>query len=739
MRILLILALAQTAAGTTVVLTRDGAAVERGEVCRFQALDRENPFRRWLASQEVTCVAAGSQIEFPRGLWNVFARAGTDAVSAAPLLIDGDRAPATLSLTLEAAASIAGTGGVIYAPRRGSAFPVPGPVPANEELWLFVLEKSAPVAVVPIAALAPGVDRSVDARGGGSSSIIGWLQLTDDDRAAVASASGLLLPGVRAISGVETRSADSLPPLPLLHGAFVRVPNVAAGSAELRVEGRGWIPYRQKVNVNPGVTIVANPLLVRAAATLTVHWSTLDDLPALDRGLGACKETDSDPKLEIRISRCEALDSETCSPIREEKVEHMLGSVTLDELLPGNYRAELRFGKLPPISATTRVGPLQLRDLRLLATYFDLYGSVTHGGAPLGEDVQIQFPAGTGFAPAETEEYRAVLREPFREDAQITVAACDGSPRAIVLADGWVRRSTRFNIDIPANELAIHVSDTFTQEALSGATVRLEAMSADTPRRPVFNTTLKTDGEGNLVMKAVPVREIRLMVHRAGYERKSIEPFTMPKSDTHTVDVQLVPLRGTCGKVVSDRPFDGGVIVWFSPAGMETERADVAEDGTFAYENWHPPEETVTVVSRSHPLWVSRMPVFDRRAAIQLRFPIAPVRGVDVWMTGTVPANRRTHVGIVIGDVRVPQPVLAQHQILRGDSPVMRGAGTQRFHDLLATGPIEVLLGPTVEEVGYLPRGMDLFALPRFAEVPRQRLWAEGATAVIFAAPPGVP
>jgi hypothetical protein len=67
------------------------------EICRFAALDPENPFRRWLHSQEVLCADARAPVAVPSGMWNVFARPD-GMVSAAPMLIEGDSARATIAV-----------------------------------------------------------------------------------------------------------------------------------------------------------------------------------------------------------------------------------------------------------------------------------------------------------------------------------------------------------------------------------------------------------------------------------------------------------------------------------------------------------------------------------------------------------------------------------------------------------------------------------------------------------------
>jgi hypothetical protein len=723
---------------------RPVAAAQPGEICRFRALDAENPFRRWLGSQQVTCIPAGAPLEFEEGLWNVFARA-EGAVSAAPLLIDGAAAIPEIAPELGPGATVApllpeGHGGVIYAPRRGSAFPVDGAkvtVPADEPLWLFVLQKSVPVAVLSIPPLAPRTERQVDGRSGGPASIVGWLQVPDADRAALAKASGVSTPAIRAGS----REAEPLPPLALLHGAFYRVRDVAPGNAEVRLEGRGWVPDRRVVRVQSGVSVASVPLRLRATGTLIVHWNTHDNLAALDRWFGSCDTDEDAPQLVIAVSKCatprsgESFDETKCAPIREEQVGTLFGSFTFDDVVPGMYRAEMRFGKLPPADAIASVGPLRVADLRVIASYERVSGSVTRGGEPLGEEVSLEFPTGSGFAPEETDEYHAVLSSPILEsEEQIRVEACDGSPRAVVLTDQPMRHGARYNVDIPANELIIRVTDTFTGEMLRGAKVELEAFSVLRLHRVVYTATETADGRGLVVWRGVPIRRLHIRVSHTGYEKRMIQPFTMPEKGKHEIDAQLVPMRGSRGKIVSTVPFVNGSVLWYSRDGSRTESAELAEDGTFIYGNRHAADETMAVVSASHPLWVLRSPETDRRDSMTLRYPDALPVAFDVWLGTAAPPAESRHVGVVIGGVRIPQPALVQHQDLRDDQNYLRGAGPLHIRDLLATGPIDVLLGPAVEEGAGRGRPLDLFALDQFADVPRQRL-EPGTTDVVFTEP----
>ncbi|HEX7154417.1 MAG TPA: carboxypeptidase-like regulatory domain-containing protein, partial [Thermoanaerobaculia bacterium] len=705
--------------------------VQAAEICRFAAADAENPFRRWLNSQEVTCVAAGAPVSLPKGQWNVFVRTA-DAISPAPLLLEGEGvvnvdapvAPAaTLSVALGAEES-----GVVYAPRLGSAFPVDGArmlVPADQPLWLIVVGKRAPVAVIPVAPIPPGTTRSLDTRSGAPPAILGWLQVPEAEREAIPTATGLASPTVRAGS----READPLPKPALLHGAFYRLAGVEPGVAELQLGGRGWLPDRRAVKVQPqaAVSVAPAPLLLRAAGTLVVNWSSDQDLYELDQSIGACD--DQEPaRIMISIAKCTNVRGEDCTPVREEQVQDRDGSMGFDDVAPGVYRAEMRYGKLPPVTGMATVRPLGVSDLRMYASYFTVYGSVTRGGEPLHRDVVIEFTGGIGFASEEKDEYIAVFRPPpIGTEAQITVRPCDGTPKAVVLTDERMRPRARFDIDIPDNELTVQVVDTFTREALPGARVTLDAIAVLRPR-VVYTIAGTTDAEGKIVWPGIPVRELRLTVTHAGYEKRPVPTFSLTKSETRSVEVQLVPLRGSRGRIVSALPFGRAAVAWYSPTGAETERAELAPDGTFVYSRMHGPEETMAVVSASHPLWVLRAPTIERRQTINLVFPNAPVAAFDIWLSAAVASNETRHTALVIGGLLVPQTLFNEHQTLRSAPRLLRGSGPQPIRDILATAPIDVILGPISEEVT-TTRGIDLFARPELANAPRERVTGN---AVVF-------
>jgi hypothetical protein len=743
---------------TSVTLT---GTAEAAEVCRFQARDLENPVERWLRAPAVPCVAADAALAFPPGLWNVFART-PGSVSVDPVLVDGGAPPANLTLALVPAATLVlqlppGASGVLYAPKHAVAFPAADrvTVPAGEELWFLVMSKDVVVAVIPVAALAAGVERVVDARSvDDAPAVLGWMQVSEADRAAIKTARGVQLPHVGITAGGHETVAASMPRLEALNGAFVLFRGISAGAAELRLDGRGWLPYRLSVPVAPrSVTLLREPIRAHASTTVLVNWSTVGDLPALDRSLGSCEPPKEAPRLELTIASCpepkpgQILEPGACTAVHSEtlRTELTFGSVRLDEVPPGTYRAELRFGRLPAVDVVAAVPPLQQRPMPpLQGAWFEAYGNLTHGGVPLSDDASIAFPhGGVGFSLRDTGEYRGVVKDGFGIDAKIDVVTCGGR-RTYALADRELQiwKATRFDIDIPDNLLTVRVVDTFTQTPLAAARLEYTVMSQRMPR-PLFTVNVNQSDAGGgdagdriagqFLIKDLPERELRLTVSCPGYKKKELDAFSMTKTEKKVIDVQLVPLGGSEARVLSARPFANGTIYWFSAAGVETERADLAPDGTFHFERTHFRDETMTIVSLSHPLWIQSAPAVERATPLQVRFPdAAPQRDAEV-VIGDMPAQTTTVIGVAIGGLRIPQPVLAQHLALRGAAPLVRGRGALLISALAETGPIDILRGPSASQ--RQPQFLESLLLHGFAPVATERL-PPGSTTVGFGCVP---
>jgi hypothetical protein len=714
-------------------------ASDGAEVCRFAAGDRENPFQRWLADSTPVCVPSGSSLAFPAGLSNVFARS-RNGISIDPVVVDGSAAPSTLTFSVAAAATLVvhlppGDRGVLYAPKRVIAFPAAErmTVPAGEELWLFVMSQSTAVGIVEIAAIPQGSERTVDLRElSGARAIVGWTHIAESDRDALQNARGVRQPSVTAIVEGKQFEAVSLPAPEMLGGAFVLFRGVPAGPAEVQLSGRGWLTHRRQIQIAAKpVTTMVEPIPARPTARIAVNWSLPYNAAAIERSLGSCEVTPDTPRFDLTISACapsKGSEPEACQPVKTEplRTEVNFGTVAVDEVPPGLYRAELRYGKLPPAGTTAQVRPLSQTTMQLQGNYFAGYGDLTRGGKPIAEDMRIAFPGGgVGFSARNSGEYYAALTQLFGVDARIDVITCGGNA-FFVLADRPATRNGRFDIDIPDNSLTLTVIDTFTRAAVRSATIRLVVMSLS-GRGPVMSRKMEPDDEGRLALRGLPQRELRIEVSRSGYRTKELAPFTLGKTENKEIEVQLEPVSGMQAKLVSARPFRSAIIYWFSASGSEIEHAEVDPDGTFAFDANHYRDETMTVVSLSHPLWIARPPSAARGRVLEIRFPDgAPERRAEVTIAGAGP-RMTTPIGVAIGGLRVPQPALARHQALRELTTLVRGEGPLSIPGLAETGPIDILRGPSQFVA---PQAMEFFASRDFAPRSSQRLTAQSPDVV---------
>jgi hypothetical protein len=675
-------------ASFVLLLIAFGAALtgQEREICRFAAGRGDGPFHRWLQATDVSCSAPNEPV--PPGRWNVFART-RDQLSA-PIVVENDIASASPeALDLLPAATLRlqlpeGTTAIAYATRHAVAFPVAGRalVPAGEPLLLLLLDESEVRGVIHVAPIEASAERTVDARDGGERGVLVRLDVTEADRAALNDANGVSPPRLEIVREGGTHPLAPLPPPELLHDAIVFAQDVPDGEAAIELSGRGWLPARQRIVAGPSrVTLVGTPIPARVSATLAVEWSTVGDLPRIDAGIGSCDA--QHPAFILDVARCaEADDPESCRTIHQEPLplEATVGTSTIGEVPPGIYRAELRFGKLPPASAVARLAPLHHHPLSFQAVYLRAWGSLTRGGAPFAEAAQIRFPTGVGFAPDGAGEYDAALTDEFGTDARIDIETCEGE-KMFVLADRPFHAMRRFDLDVPENLLRIVVVDTFTRETLPSARLRYEIMSLRAPRRPVVKGEISVDDYATFEMRGLPERELRLTVSHRGYRKQAVPPFSITKSETKEIDVELVPLTGSQGKIDSLHRFGDATIHWLTAEGRSIESADVEADGSFFYDKPHDRSETLIVVSSTHPLWVTCSPATGK-SPLQLRYPDnAPTAAIDV-----PPGMGRRLPILRVGGLSVPGGILQRHLELRSvEFP------PASIPSIASTGPIDLV------------------------------------------------
>jgi hypothetical protein len=240
-------------------------------------------------------------------------------------------------------------------------------------------------------------------------------------------------------------------------------------------------------------------------------------------------------------------------------------------------------------------------------------------------------------------------------------------------------------------------------------------MSRGFPFRPVLTGSIAMDAPyDGARMQSVPQREMRIQVSAPGYQKKDVERFTMDKRERKTINVQLMPLEGSAGTVVSPASFDSATIYWFTANGEETEHADVASDGTFVFARKHDSSETMVIVSASHPLWAVKSPVMRLGDTIKLPFPPSS-RSFEVITKGP-----SAFLTVAMGGVRVPLAAFREHQQLRRNPSTTQPGRVLPVNDIAAVGTIDVLLGPAVEMVAPRAAAVDVFTLPQFKIVTRR-------------------
>ena len=155
-------------------------------------------------------------------------------------------------------------------------------------------------------------------------------------------ARGVQLPRIAITADGKEKVAASLPGPDALNGAFVLFGGVSAGVADLRLDGRGWLPFRRSVPIAPhSVTLLREPIVARASATVMVNWRTFGDLAALDRSLGSCEPPKEPPRFELTVYSCpepkpgQALDPAACTAVRKETLRNELTFGSVRRFRPG--------------------------------------------------------------------------------------------------------------------------------------------------------------------------------------------------------------------------------------------------------------------------------------------------------------------------------------------------------------------------------------------------------------------
>jgi hypothetical protein len=743
-------------------VTLNGEPAPDAEVCGFRAAGIDTPFRQLFASNEIVCRAP-----LPPGVWNVFARRGTSQISRRIVLVDTKQPLPDVELRLEPAATLqfapqpAGTHGVVYLTDTLSAFPAAADgkvlVPAERELLPLLARDGLPVALGEPLRLAAGATRAVAPAG--TRAVAAWVTIAPADLQALRTARRKQPPRV----AVGSRPAVvPLAGMVLLDRAVQFIRDVPAGAAKVEVNGTPW--KRESVAVDvpaAGIVVASSPLRLIPTSSAVVKWSARRDLSALARGANApcpgakpAKETDAKPSLALLSCRgaqparaLDLLDRESCTVAgaRDWPAAQKGGDVVFDNLDPGAYVVEFRYGPLPPIRQALRLDRFEQEVVSLDVDYTTLYGRVTVAGSKVPSPVKLSFGFIHPFFTNDDGDYTAVLPKPLAADSVISLRSCDGSIDGEQIVERDVLPSSRYDIDLPANRVTVEAVDAESGAPVAGALVRYGAFRGEemsslyyfrlayAPDASGQNAPLRTGADGRFVVRNLPPgKTLRICLEHDDYERTCSDDLTLASAQQSTVRIAMKPKKGFGGRIAGVSDVSAGQLSWFAPDGRETERTNVKPDGTFRFNRRHEPNEVVVFVSQNLPLFVFPQPALGEGDPMNVAMPAAPSRSFAVTI-GPENAQQDAVVTIALGGLVVPYPPFAQHLALHGSHLDLRARGPLLVPDVLETAPISVILGPPPEQVTPLMRAIDLFRLPQFRALPRRAVGGGGNVA--FAAP----
>ena len=659
-----------------------------------------------------------------------------------------------------------GAHGVVYVTDSVSAFPARSDgvamVPAERDLLPLAARNGVPLAVGEPLRLVAGGRQAAVFGPNATHAVATWLSITPTDLEAIRTARRKQPPQVAAKNGGgSVKAVNPIRGTIVLDRAmqFLRVP---AGASTIEVSGTPWKRETLAVNAPPsGVLVTESPLRLIPTSSAIVKWVAHRDLPALiSNSKQPCKgpkEPEAAPaKPALSLLSCrgyqpvqalQLLDRDQCTVVgsRDWPAPQRDGEVAFENLEAGRYVVEFTFAALPPIRQPLLLGRFDQADLSLNVDYTTLFGRVTVGGEKVPSPVRVSFEYPRAVYTNEDGDYTAVLYRPLGADRVILLRSCDGRVDGEQIVDRDVLPNSRYDIDLPANNITVEAVDADSNAPVPGARIRYGAfrteeitsfyyyLLASAPDDQGNIVALHTDANGRYVIRNLPPEKtLRVCLEHEDYEKACAELMKLTSTEEKTVRIAMKPKNGFGGRIAGANNVAAGQLYWYSGDGRETEKTSVKPDGTFRFNLRHEPGEAVVFVSVNLPLFAFPQPFLGERDPMNVTMPPAPSRSFAV----SIGDDRRQESAVVtidIGGLVVPYPPFAQHLAVHGSQLDLRNRGPLLVPDILQTGPISVILGPPLDQVTPAMHAIDLFRLPQFRALPRKPIGGDGN--VVFAVP----
>jgi hypothetical protein len=743
-----------------------GERVEGAEICFYRAGATSEPFERFLVSPEVRCFSADQVLLIPGGRWTYYTRhLGRSLVSTSPAIIDHPPTTEfdhtyrqTVEEMLPAGAidvsdarkgAHEGENLAVYVSNGGTDWlPTIIPIPPGEnsvlvpaDMPLLLLRTTGTRVLAVSDPITVGVRKRVAVSFPSRQMpghVLTWVQFPEDARAAgeywtrmpapelrLRSASALIEP---AIAPRSAFGAD---------GALFLFRNVPPGPWRISLSGAKWKrgDIAGDMPSSPTLMITTRPIMTEPAAALRVQWPVPRATPAVvDCGNGKDDSRKDDAAEALLLLSCPGLQPgddpanvalDSCNiALRAESIDFARSEGTFHGVPAGTYLVILNRPGFDDRPQTVSLQVGDAKELTLPVAPFELFGKVTVDNEPIR--ARIEFATGVATSD-DSGQYYATLAAPPRK-LPIKVRSCSGELLHTELPRTPLGPNRPYDISISTNTLTVQVLDRTTRQPISGANLQVGALlSGD--QGAFLDEISPTDAAGKAVVRnAPPSLDLLVCAVAQRYTRACAERLRLGAKKEHLVKIELAPEQFT-NRFKLSRQIEWGFVFFVAPSGQVTERARVAADGSFTYRDIHRAPEHLVFVS-TLPMVVLPLPeTFQPNTDIL--WPTAAVRALSVSI-GPRSSQNDALIGLFVGGRYVPAEALSHHQSNRDFQTDIYDRGPLYIRDILETGPVSVVLGPSPTALPMdMPPGVDIFTLPfHLNTFPRKA--ADTGSAIVF-------
>jgi len=712
------------------------------EVCFYRGLSPADPVDLYFSYDRVACLPADDVLDFPPGLFHVFARSGDKYVSGQRDYFNYIGAPApeagyqSFEIPLEEAA-IADFSAVLKTLRpaekvgvwvastskaSGTFFPlVDGEtsivVPAARPFLPILIGHGAPIAIGAPLQLG-GAERKMVPSFTPSSgrTVIAWLKLDPETRDTAVE---LTLPDVNAVAG----DVVVAPVFPLYDARDVTLTplffrDIRADAIRVQLRGRTWVHSDTDVSLAPaGVTVHRSPILLLGAAAVTLSWRAGEAIPAADH---CASSSYTPPLIKASLERCvvQPDGKEKCDAVAKADAPfHATGTIVFEGVVPGTYRAIVDPPFLKPISLPAELPLGSDVTLPIPIEAFTFFGTVTLNGEPVA--TRLVFGSGEALSGSDGHFNAALAADPLKN--LIRIISCDDARVYTYLPKDRISPNAAYPIELHVGDITVDVSDA-RGLPVPDATVSVSAVKAMYPDGPeTYNAAPEhqTSANGRVLIQGIPSdKALVVCVQHHDYAPRCTDVLQPADFESKNVTVQLNTITFR-GRVEGHQ--GSGSLAWVNHAGRVTEEALLDPSGTFTLQKSHDSAEYVVYTAERSPLVVLHMPLLiEQRQELVFTLPAAQIRSFTVSVPGMVAPSG--FVGVWIGGSYVPLDVLAAHQDSRGqDVRIYRGR-TLRIADIAETGPIAIAFAPEEQSVASGTAFVDVFTVPPYSVRERTRV-----------------